>query len=388
MNETAEAKNREIIKNAVAGILDFTEMEREKDIMRGRFGLDRKHETLEKIGISLDITRERVRQLEKAITAHLRVAAENGNIKPLTQAEKLIIRNLTEQGRISRTDELAEKIFGKSTSEFDINDLTFIGTISENLAILEEDDRHHAAISIADYGSPKDIKQKVAEIADKIKEHGEPISLADLDEKLTYEHPTHVRAMASISKSLAAMGEMWGLHSWPAVNPRNIRDKIFVVLESKKEPMHFMDIAKAISSGGFHRSNVTPQAIHNELIKEPRFILIGRGIYAIDTWGYDSGTVTEVIKKLLKKAGRPVSRDEIVHTVLHQRRVKATTILLNLNSQPQFFKRVPKTDTYILAPGVEIDQSGRFKPRRAEQGTGKKAVADKPAKASAKHPKK
>ena len=45
--------------------------------------------------------------------------------------------------------------------------------------------------------------------------------------------------------------------------------------------MHFSDISKAIKDSDFKRKNVTTQAIHNELIKDSRFILIGRGIYAL-----------------------------------------------------------------------------------------------------------
>ena len=136
------------------------------------------------------------------------------------------------------------------------------------------------------------------------------------------------------------------LIKWPTINPKNIRDKIFVILEDNGKPMHFSDISKAIKDSDFKRKNVTTQAIHNELIKDSRFILIGRGIYALGSWGYSRGTVSDIIADILRETGEPLHRDEIVRRVLDKRRVKETTILLNLQSKPQF-KRTAKA-TYVL----------------------------------------
>jgi DNA-directed RNA polymerase delta subunit len=131
------------------------------------------------------------------------------------------------------------------------------------------------------------------------------------------------------------------------VNPKNIRDKIYVILHQRGTHMHFNDIAKAIKESDFKRKDVTTQAIHNELIKDPRFVLIGRGIYALKEWGYERGTVADIITQVLKEAGEPLHRDEIVKRVLKTRYVKETTVLLNLQGKPQF-KRTAKA-TYTLA---------------------------------------
>jgi hypothetical protein len=131
------------------------------------------------------------------------------------------------------------------------------------------------------------------------------------------------------------------------VNPKNIRDKIYVILHDKNKPLHFSEISKAIKGSDFKRKDVTTQAIHNELIKDKRFVLIGRGIYALREWGYDKGTVADVISEVLRQEGGPLHRDEIVKRVLKSRHVKETTILLNLQGKPQF-KRVAKA-TYDLA---------------------------------------
>jgi DNA-directed RNA polymerase sigma subunit (sigma70/sigma32) len=51
--------------------------EREKTIVRQRFGLGgEKRQTLEDVGVTLGVTRERVRQLEKAALLKMRSALE------------------------------------------------------------------------------------------------------------------------------------------------------------------------------------------------------------------------------------------------------------------------------------------------------------------------
>ncbi|MBP9738938.1 hypothetical protein KBD20_04580, partial [Candidatus Saccharibacteria bacterium] len=141
--------------------------------------------------------------------------------------------------------------------------------------------------------------------------------------------------------------DQWGLLKWPLVNPKNIRDKIYVILQEQGKPMHFSEISGKIKDSDFKRKDVTTQAIHNELIKDGRFVLIGRGIYALKEWGYAKGTVSDIITKILKKSKEPMHRDDIVREVLKSRQVKETTILLNLQGKKQF-KRVAKA-TYELS---------------------------------------
>ena len=340
-------QNAEILKNAILGSLKIIEQEREREIVARRFGLDGPKETLEQIGESLSITRERVRQLEKAILIRLQISAEEGEIPALAPAEKLLIRNLTEMGRVAKLSDLADKVYGRTASATEKTGIYFIATFSKGLTVVEENDRYHAAIGIAEYGDSRKIRERVDEIVDVIKKNKQPMTLEELDSKLNYEHPDHIKAVASISKLLATLNGLWGLTKWPAVNPKNIRDKIFVILETHKEPMHFSEIAKEIKESNFKRKNVTVQAIHNELIKDPRFVLIGRGIYALSSWGYKKGTISDIIKSILEKSDEPLTREEIVKQVLKVRKVKETTILLNLQNK-KLFKKVDK-NLYTLA---------------------------------------
>ena len=237
-------QNAEILKNAISGSLKIVEQDREKEIISRRFGLSGNKETLEQIGEMLSITRERVRQLEKAILIRLQISAEENEIPELAAAEKILIRNLTEMGRVAKLSDLADKVYGHNSTASERTGIYFIATFAKSLTVVEENDKYNAAVGIAEYGDEKTIRARVDEIVKIIRENKVPMNLDELDNKLNYEHPDHIKAVASISKLLSTLNGLWGLAKWPTVNPKNIRDKIFVILETKKEPMHFSEIAK------------------------------------------------------------------------------------------------------------------------------------------------
>lgn len=335
------------IKAVVQTILDGIEREREREIISRRFGLFDRKETLEQIGELLGITRERVRQLEKAILIRLKIAAEEGHLN-LETTERHLVEQLHEMGRAARLGDLTERVIPKGADR-DRAHVAFVAELAPKLAVLNENDNYHHGVALSEHHDEKQLKKRVDEVVKTVKEHGKTLTASELHQKLNYEHPDHVRALASLSKNLASLKDVWGLTKWPTVNPKNIRDKIYVILQENGKPLHFSDIAKAIKDSDFKRKDVTTQAIHNELIKDKRFVLIGRGIYALNEWGYKKGTVADIISEVLRKAEEPLHRDEIVKRVLKDRQVKETTILLNLQSKPEF-KRVAKA-TYALAEG-------------------------------------
>lgn len=345
VNKPAEATVSDVVSihDAAKAILETIEREREREIISRRFGLYDRRETLEQIGELLGITRERVRQLEKAIISRLKSNSEN--LPHLDDIQAHLTEHLSELGGVSRVAHLAARV-GEGDKR-DQAHVAFIATLSTKLIVLSENDDYHHSVAIRDQHNLDSLKKHVLELRTTIKEHGKPLTIVELHQKLSHHEPAQLKGLASTSKHLASLKDQWGLVKWPTVNPKNIRDKIYVVLQDNGKPMHFNDIAEAIQTSNFKRKDVTTQAIHNELIKDKRFVLIGRGIYALKEWGFKKGTVSDSITEVLKKAGEPLHRDEIVKRVLKQRQVKETTILLNLQGKPQF-KRVAKA-TYDLA---------------------------------------
>lgn len=342
--EQDQAKQELNIEAVVSDILGTIEREREREIVSRRFGLFDRRETLEQIGELLGITRERVRQLEKVVVTKLKTAAKD--LPHMSEVEKTLGEHLAKMGNVARVSDLTSRLTSDN-SKVDQSRVAFLAQLSPSLAVIDDNDHFFHAVGLAAEHTEKAIRDYVAKIIEAIKKIDEPTSIEKVAEGVGSNNAAHVRALAGISKNIASLNGRWGLIKWPMVNPKNIRDKIYVILHEHKEPMHFSEIAEAIKKSDFKRKDVTTQAIHNELIKDKRFVLIGRGIYALHEWGYKKGTVADVVAEVLKKENGPLHRDEIVRRVLKTRRVKETTILLNLQGKPQF-KRVAKA-TYALA---------------------------------------
>jgi DNA-binding phage protein len=329
----------------VQDILSNIDREREREIVARRFGLFDRRETLEQIGELLGITRERVRQLEKSVIARFKVLAEQGQLPHVKEVEATLTRQLQQMGGSARTSDLTAAVTAENTKT-DQSRVVFLATLCPHLSVIEEDDHHFQAVGLSSIRDTLAMKADITKLADAIQKAGEPIAIADASKTAGIEDAKQAAALASISKDLATLNGRWGLVKWPMVNPKNIRDKIYVILKENGHHMHFNEIAAAIKDSDFKRKDVTTQAIHNELIKDKRFVLIGRGIYALKEWGYSKGTVADIIAEVLREAGEPLHRDEIVKRVLKSRFVKETTILLNLQGKTQF-KRVAKA-TYEL----------------------------------------
>lgn len=339
---SSHVSTEQLINDVLASI----DREREREIVSRRFGLFDRKETLEQIGEMLGITRERVRQLEKSVITRLRGTAEQGGLANLDGFQNIVLGFLHDKGEVARISDLTAGL-SNQPSRIEQARIAFLCQLCPDLSVITEDDNYHLSVSVTASYDEKALKEQVTKLIDAIKQLAEPKPIGDVAKAAGIGDTARADALASTSKQLATLNGRWGLVKWPMVNPKNIRDKIYVILKERGKHMHFNEIAEAIKQSDFKRKDVTTQAIHNELIKDKRFVLIGRGIYALKEWGYEKGTVADIITEVLRQAGQPLHRDEIVKRVLKSRFVKETTILLNLQGKPQF-KRVAKA-TYALA---------------------------------------
>jgi DNA-directed RNA polymerase delta subunit len=190
--------------------------------------------------------------------------------------------------------------------------------------------------------SKSTIDQSLQKLLEIIQETGSVVEfelLWDNSEDLHKFPQTFLKHIISLSKDIIETTDhKYGLSTWPTVNPKNVRDKIYYILNESGKPLHFTEIAKRIGGSSFDGKKIVQPTVHNELIADNRFVLVGRGIYALTQWGYAPGTVEEVIEDVLKKAKRPMTTDEIVEEVLKSRQVKKNTIIINLQIKPQFIK--------------------------------------------------
>lgn len=341
-----EPKYERDTEKIINDILETIDREREREIVSRRFGLFDRKETLEQIGELLGITRERVRQLEKAVVIRLKMQAEQGNVPHVKELEKELTQHLSETTKVARVTDVTSK-FVEKPNRVENARMAFIAELCAKLVVLDENDLFYQVTGLKSEHDEKQLKEQVNTVLKAVKAIGEPTTITAIAKEAKLNDEKHVEGLARASKQIATLNGRWGLIKWPMVNPKNIRDKIYVILYENGKHMHFSEIAKAIQDSEFKRNDVTVQAIHNELIKDKRFVLVGRGIYALKEWGFKKGTVADTITDVLSKAGKPLHRDDIVREVLKSRYVKETTILLNLQGKPQF-KRVAKA-TYTVA---------------------------------------
>jgi hypothetical protein len=158
-----------------------------------------------------------------------------------------------------------------------------------------------------------------------------------------------LKSYLNISKTIQSnpFGEV-GLSGWNEIKPRDVGDKAYIVLKHHGKPEHYSVITKLINEHKLDERQAYQETVHNELIKDERFVLIGRGIYALSEWGYKKGVVADVIREIMLEQAKPLTREEIISAVMKKRQVKRNTILVGLSNK-KYFVKVGK-DRYAVAP--------------------------------------
>ena len=339
------------LEATVRQVLDQIERPRDREIITRRLGLFAPRATLEEIGNDLNLTRERIRQLEKSILTRLqkRVSQKNLDLGLTVSHFKTTLRKT---GNVSRLNDFVKALQPHKNQRIHQAQVAFLASLSPQFALIGNSNDHHAGIGLIDHHTSDQVYQHIDAIIDQVDSYGQPLTIDQLRARYHLSSSfsgRHLHGLASLSKRLYHLDGLWGLHKWPSVNPRNISDKVRIILKRAKKPLHFAEIANRIRSGAFRRNQVTVQAIHNELIKGDDFVLVGRGIYALKDWGYQPGTVADVIGQIISRADKPLTKAEIVKAVAGQRQVKDTTIALNLQNKKLFIK--DSQGCYRLAPG-------------------------------------
>ncbi len=318
---------------------------KEKDVIVKRFSLDNKpKQTLERIGQSFSVTRERIRQIEKIALNKLRRTVQNTKLSSIYRFAKEI---LDQNGGILLESKLVAEILNKITSneETDANIIKLALNISPEISKMEKTNIykpfwHVQSLRLEDIKEIVDIglnllnKKNEVMTDEKIGAEVSQIFNEDKNRKIA---GNTVTSSLEVDKRIKRVKEGFGLITWRHINPKSIQDKAYIVLKKANTPLHFQDIANRITAAGFDKKIVTTQAVHNELIRYEQFVLVGRGLYALKEWGYKKGTVAEVIEGLLRKKN-PMSKQEIIQGVMKQRQVKKGTISLNLQKNPQFVR--------------------------------------------------
>ncbi|MHB0865826.1 MAG: sigma factor-like helix-turn-helix DNA-binding protein [Minisyncoccota bacterium] len=314
--------------------------ERAREVLIRRFGLGSSttHETLEAIGDRSGITRERVRQIEAAGLDAIRA---NKAFKEAAPAFEELARYIRSLGAIIPEEDLLA-ILGKDEKRR--NQFRFLLILDSSFYRERETNEFlsrwhvdaatakniHTALSSLYASLPDDDVISESEILDRFLDE-----LKDVND--AYKNEEVMKRWLSLSKRIGSnpLAE-WGRATAPAIRIKGIRDYAYLAIKRQGSPMHFSEVSKAIGTLFSKKAHVA--TTHNELIKDPRFVLVGRGLYALTEWGYKPGVVRDVIRETLEQKG-PMKKEDIIKHVKEARFVKDNTILVNLNDS-RYFKRM------------------------------------------------
>lgn len=319
--------------------------EKERTVITKRFALDSpQRQTLERIGQDFSVTRERVRQIEAIALKKLQRNVRNSSLRSVS---KVIEKSIAQHGdvceeKIMITEVL--KMLHTKESPVTKHAIQLAIAITGDLDRSDKPKRFHRFWYDSKAVSMKEVEHITKAAHDILKKRGDTMAEMELIqavvEKIGATTEDYVRIHSSLGvdlRLLALPNREWGLQEWRHINPKSIHDKALIVLRNTGKPMHFIEIANAIREERFDNKNVTVQAVHNDLIRFPEFILVGRGMYALKEWGYEPGTVADVIASILKKEG-PLKKQEIIQKVQEQRDVQTGTISLNLQREEAFVR--------------------------------------------------
>jgi hypothetical protein len=316
---------KKICKDLVSDLKD-----REREVIVRRFGLEgREKETLQSIGNSFGITRERVRQIENAAL---------NKIKPKLEKYRKLFEKFFDYfnkfGEVREEKRLLEELGGKEK-----NELIFLLSLDKRFLRFNQSEDFHSFWATS-LGSVEKLKDLISSICKKFERERKLMSLKEIASGFKIKEDL-LEGFLEISKRIQKnKNGLYGLREWPEINPRGLRDKAYLVFKELQRPLHFTEVARRIEGANL-------KSVHNELIRDERFVLIGRGIYALREWGYFPGEVKDVIYKFLKEEG-PLTKEEILERVRKQRMVKENTVLIN------------------LAKYFEKDEKGRYRIKTAE----------------------
>lgn len=332
----AEVLTPTAIHGAAAELLRDLD-QRSRRIVSRRFGLDGgEPKTLHAIGTTEGVTRERIRQIEQHVLHTFRGTKAAGAIPRVREALLELLKRL---GGVAREDVLASLLYLESDT--DRAALHLLLRSLPNVSDVRESERfwsHYEQAQHVDLTRVLDRARGVLTEEKRVLPDDEFLRSLKSRAALPVEDASLRSALTVLRHVVRTPFGDWGLRGWAEVTPHGVGDKAYVVLKREGKPLHFTAITERINEARFDRRVAHVQTVHNELIRDARFVLVGRGLYGLKEWGYEPGTVADVLVRLLKASPQPLSRDELVAGVLKERIVKRNTILLALQNRKLFHR--------------------------------------------------
>lgn len=312
--------------------------EKEKIVITRRIGLENEQETLQSIWNDFWITRERVRQIENAWIQKIWRILNWHELQTIQEKAKEILsmnwwllikdelltliakdNNLDNDFNTSVLEIILQSDFDLKKSKPKIKEKVYFYLPTINTKIVGK-----TLNSIMSFLKKRkdidEINNICTVIVDELKEEYSDINKA------------FVNSVMNISLEIVKWEEKYAwLKKWKILNPTTLKDKSIYIFRKNKKPFHFIELTNKIID--HFKEPVKVATVHNELIRNNDFVLIWRWIYVLKEWWYKSWTVLDMIIDVLSKSKEPMSSDDIINRVLKVRKVKPTTIYMNLQNK-------------------------------------------------------
>ncbi len=327
-----------MITESFDGILENLS-EKERSVIEQRVGLFWEKQTLHSIGSSFEpsITRERVRQIEET---GIRKIGRMWKTSSLAKVQELSRKYIALHGWVISKEKLLNILIKDLNLDKDVNPNIIDILIQADFDINKSKHKLWCKVHFLSPGVEKETVKLIHNEALKIlKKKKEVITKTSLYESISSNLKKDEDIPLVLIDSVLDLFEdivfweknlVW-LTKWKILNPKTIKDNAIYVMKKEKVPMHFVDLANKITET--LGKSVKVSTIHNELIRNPEFVLIGRWIYALKEWGFKSWTVLDVIVKILEDNGWPMNVKQITKEVLKTRNVQESTVYMNLQSK-------------------------------------------------------
>lgn len=290
-------------------ISGFGLKDRDWDVLEKRNGFD-KRQSLDEVALALDVTRERVRQIEyNALTkADKRLG---GAVSPLLHLDKQIHNDwfvLEKATAINEAIFLYQTLLG-STGWEDVRGkevrqlLTLVRALVQNR--FSDVERHLPSLTYAACRISPCITRhpRVAE-----QERERLHQQTEQERKWTYEM------------------------------------LVEAVLTDAGVPLHFTEIARRAESLE-RRDNLSLKGVHNVLLSATdKFAYVEQGTYGLTSWGLTSvDAYTDIIAGVLRTAGRPLPYGDVQQAVKAKRAIKPQTLQMSLDINARFYRSQEET---------------------------------------------
>jgi hypothetical protein len=269
--------------------------QRERDIIFRRFGFKGEEETLEELAEDYNLTRERIRQIQKKVLEKtVPVLESNPEVTLLIEKAKKFLKPIGVR-REQTFLNLVQEEFNFNYQEIKI--FKFFTIFSQKIIFHQGDEDFHNF-----YALEEKVLKICRHLLKKIYFHIlETKKLYSEDELLNLtlkEIKKHLgiqptsQDLLDFLKILKNLGKnpfnFWGLRSNNFITPRCLKDKIILLFKLEKKPLHFREIYQKLhelakiedeSIHYFWHKNYNINSIKNELIRHPDFVLVKRGVY-------------------------------------------------------------------------------------------------------------